>query len=111
MTERNAEFDGLLRVTIANARQEAIDVRRFDLVREDRSPLPPFAAGAHIDVLVHLPDRTRALRSYSIASPPGEKPDHYTIAILCEENGTGGSIFLHERVRSGYIIEISPPKN
>lgn len=111
MTEREEDFENLLRVRIAEARHEAIDVRRFDLVSEDGSPLPEFHAGAHVDLVVHLPDRSRALRSYSIASPPGEKPEHYSIGILYEENGTGGSMFLHERVRAGYIIEISPPKN
>ena len=111
MTEREEDFQNLLRVRIVAARHEAIDVRRFDLEREDGTPLPEFHAGAHVDLVVHLPDRSRALRSYSIASPPGEKPEQYTVAILYEENGTGGSMFLHEMVRGGYIIEISAPKN
>jgi vanillate O-demethylase ferredoxin subunit len=105
------DFEGLLRVVVKRARMEAIDVRRFDLAREDGTALPGFHAGAHVDVVVHLPDRSRALRPLSIASPPSDEPDNYTLAVLFEENGTGGSIFLHERVREGYKIEISPPKN
>lgn len=111
MVQREEDFENLLRVRITEARHEAIDVRRFELESEDGSPLPEFHAGAHVDLLVHLPDRSRALRSYSIASPPSEKPQRYTVAILYEEDGTGGSMFLHEKVRAGYNIDISAPKN
>jgi len=111
MVQREEDFENLLRVRITEARHEAIDVRKFELEREDGSPLPEFHAGAHVDLVVHLPDRSRALRSYSLASPPSEKPQRYTVAILYEEDGTGGSMFLHEKVRAGYNIDISPPKN
>lgn len=111
MVEREEDLENLIRVRIAEAWHEAIDVRRFELEYEDGSPLPAFRAGAHVDLVVHLPDRSRTLRSYSIASPPSEKPQRYTIAILYEEDGTGGSIFLHEKVRPGYNIDITAPKN
>lgn len=111
MSEREEDFENLMRVRVAAARHIATDVRRFDLEREDGSPLPAFHAGAHVDIVVHLPDRTRALRAYSLCNPPAEKPERYTVAVLYEENGTGGSMFLHESIRAGYIIEISPPRN
>lgn len=111
MTEPEKDFGNLIRVRISNTRNETYDIRKISLVSEDGSALPAFQAGAHVDLVVHLPDRSRALRSYSIASPPSEKPDEYTLAILFEEDGTGGSMFLHEQVRPGYIIEMSAPKN
>ena len=68
MTEPEKAFGNLIRVRISNTRNETYDIRKISLVSEDGSALPAFLAGAHVDLVVHLPDRSRALRSYSIAS-------------------------------------------
>ena len=101
----------LIRVRIAKLRAEAEDIRGLELVSEEGGPLPAFKAGAHIDIGVILPGRQRTMRSYSLASPPSEQPYSYLVGVQYEEKGTGGSIFLHENVRSSYVLEISPPKN
>ncbi|MSP20540.1 MAG: oxidoreductase [Alphaproteobacteria bacterium] len=101
----------LLRVRIAKLRMEAEDIRGLELTTENGAPLPAFKAGAHVDIGVILPGKERAMRSYSIASPPSEQPFTYHLVIQYEEHGTGGSIFLHERLKQGYILEITQPKN
>ncbi|MBM3506407.1 MAG: oxidoreductase [Alphaproteobacteria bacterium] len=101
----------LMRVKVHRLRHEAEDIRGIELVSESGAPLPAFKAGAHVDVEVILPGKVRARRSYSIASPPGENPFVYHLAVKWEEHSTGGSVFLHENVRLGYVIEITPPKN
>ncbi len=101
----------LIRVRIDQLRMEAEDVRGIELVTETGAPLPAFKAGAHIDIGVILPTRERVMRSYSIASAPSEQPFMYHLVIQYEEHGTGGSIFLHEKVKQHYILEITPPKN
>ena len=101
----------LLRVKVHRVRHEAEDIKGIEFVSETGAPLPEFKAGAHIDVVVILPGKLRARRSYSIASPPGEQPFVYHIAVKYEDEGTGGSIFLHESIRLGYVVEITPPKN
>ena len=64
---------------------------------ELRSPtgarLPSWQPGAHIDLL--LPGGL--IRQYSLCGDPG---DHgaYTIAVLREDNGRGGSRFIHDEL-------------
>ncbi len=111
MNDQDKNFDNLIRVRVSGIRSETRDIRRMNLVSEDGSPLPGFSAGSHVDLVVHLPDHSRALRSYSIASAPDKNPVHYTLAILYEEESTGGSVFLHEKIRNEYIMEMSHPKN
>lgn len=100
-----------LRVRIAAARHATSDIRAFELVAEHSGPLPGFTAGAHIGVEVILPDGERAHRSYSIASPPSEEPNSYLLGVLYEESGTGGSMFMHERAKTGYVLNATKPKN
>jgi vanillate O-demethylase ferredoxin subunit len=68
--------------------------------------LPPFEAGAHIDVF--LPDGL--IRQYSIASAPFIK-DHYELCIKREPRSRGGSLFIHEHLAEGDELEISQPRN
>lgn len=102
---------GDLRIRIASTRFATKDIRTFEMVSEKGAPLPAFTAGAHIDLEVMLPDGERAQRSFSIASPPSAEPESYLLGVLYEEDGTGGSIFLHERARIGYILNATQPKN
>ena len=108
---RPAALPELLRVRVAKTRYDAEDIRLLELATEDGQALPPFTAGAHIDIEVLLPGRARARRSYSIASAPSEQPFTYLVAVQYEQDGTGGSIFLHEKVRQSYVLDITPPKN
>lgn len=68
--------------------------------------LPPFSAGAHIDV--HVPGGL--VRQYSLWNSPTET-HHYMIAVLKVENGRGGSSAMHRDVHIGQAIEISGPRN
>lgn len=95
-----------LRVRVAAIRTEAIDIASFELVRDDGGVLPPFEAGAHVDVMLPgLP-----ARQYSLCNKPGETR-RYVIAVLKEPNSRGGSRHLHEKVSVGDILFISEPKN
>ena len=49
-------------VRVARVRDEAEGIRSFELVAPDGAELPPFTAGAHVDV--HLPNGL--VRQYSI---------------------------------------------
>jgi vanillate O-demethylase ferredoxin subunit len=109
--EEKPALPELMRVKVHRVRLEAEDIRGIEFVSETGAPLPAFKAGAHVDVVVILPGKVRARRSYSLASPPGEQPFVYHLAVKCEEHSTGGSAFLHESIRLGYIVEITPPKN
>ncbi len=69
-------------------------------------PLPNFTAGAHIDV--HLGGGL--VRQYSLCDRPG-RTDRYTIAVLHEQAGRGGSRYVHQALQAGDDLRISAPRN
>lgn len=95
-----------LRLRVSRIRQEAENIRSFELVPPDGTPLPPFEAGAHVEVTVP----GGAVRCYSLCNTPGER-DRYVIAVQREANGRGGSRAMHERVHKGDLLELTPPRN
>jgi ferredoxin-NADP reductase len=68
--------------------------------------LPPFEPGSHLDL--HLPNGL--VRSYSLTNA-GTAPDSYQVAVLLDRNSRGGSRYIHEQLRVGTPIAISPPRN
>ena len=66
-----------------------------------------FLAGQHVNVRLTAPDGYRAMRSYSIASPP-EDPCQIELAIEHFEDGEV-SPFFHEVVEIGDEIEFQGP--
>ncbi len=81
-------------------------VARLELVSMTDSPLPPFEAGAHIDVMT----APQFVRQYSLCSDPNDASS-YVIGVLNEDNGTGGSLRIHQRLKSGRPVMISQPRN
>lgn len=97
---------GLIDVRIDSIVQEAREVLVFALSPQDGNVLPPFTAGAHIDV--HLP--AGQLRSYSLVNPQTER-HRYVIAVRRDAAGQGGSRFMHASLRAGDRLTISAPRN
>jgi ferredoxin-NADP reductase len=94
-----------LMVSVSAVTREAQDIVAIDLSDPEGGPLPPFAAGAHVDV--HLPGSL--LRQYSLCNAPSER-HRYRIAILKEPAGRGGSLAMHQ-LKPGDRITISAPRN
>ncbi|GMG38848.1 unnamed protein product [Aspergillus oryzae] len=67
--------------------------------------LPQWRPGYHIDILSQY-----GYRQYSLYSDPAET-SFWKIAILKEENGCGGSKWLHENLREGMDVTVRRPKN
>lgn len=95
-----------LKVRVLRKEQVAQEICAFELESVDGAPLPPFSAGAHIDV--HLPGGL--VRQYSLCNDPASH-HRYEIAVLRDENGRGGSKAVHDGVAEGDVIEISAPRN
>ncbi|MES2260019.1 MAG: PDR/VanB family oxidoreductase [Pseudomonadota bacterium] len=95
-----------LNVKVVRKEREADDICSFELVRTDGQPLPPFSAGAHIDV--HL--RDGLVRQYSLCNPPHER-HRYQIGVLRDAASRGGSQAMHEQIEVGTELQISEPKN
>src|SRR5262245_47117550 len=94
-----------LDVRVAEVRREAEDIVSIELVHPQSEALPPFEAGAHVDV--HLTGGL--LRQYSLCNDPAEG-HRYVIAVLKEAAGRGGSAALH-RTSEGETLTISHPRN
>jgi vanillate O-demethylase ferredoxin subunit len=95
-----------LRVRVTRKVSEADGVASFELAPTEGEVLPPFDAGAHIDV--HL--RDGLVRQYSLCNPPRER-HRYQIAVLRDPSSRGGSTAMHDDIEAGHVITISAPKN
>lgn len=95
-----------LKVRVKSITYEAEGISSYDLRPLSGSKLPPFTAGAHIDL--HLP--SGLIRSYSLVNPQCER-DRYVIAVNKDRATRGGSRYIHESVRPGDTLTIAPPRN
>ena len=93
-------------VKVLAKRQAAEGVALFELAAPDGADLPPFTAGAHVDV--HLGDGL--VRQYSLCNAPHER-HRYQIAVLHTPDSRGGSRAMHEQVEQGGTLTISLPRN
>lgn len=93
-------------VVIARREDLSEDTMRFELVRADGKPLPPFDAGAHVDVMI-APEYQR---EYSLAGDPAD-PAKYVLGIQRESAGRGGSILVSRVFKEGRKVFVTPPTN
>jgi ferredoxin-NADP reductase len=100
----------LVTLRVTDIHDEAEGIRSFDLRDPGEAALPPFEAGAHLQVEVELPDGQAGLRAYSLLGDPRDR-GRYRIAILLEAEGRGGSRFMHERIEPGSRLRVVPPEN
>ncbi|MDT7708945.1 MAG: hypothetical protein QOG20_4552 [Pseudonocardiales bacterium] len=90
-------------VTVTQARWESDGVLSLRLRGEQ--PLPAWTAGAHVDLL--LP--SGLVRQYSLC---GEQDDpEYTVAVLREPAGRGGSAEIHSSQLVGRRLRVRGPRN
>lgn len=96
----------IMRLDVADARQERGDVLLVTLKHPRRPFLPQATAGAHVDV--RLPDGR--VRQYSLYGDPDDR-SAYRIAVKREVPGRGGSEWLHGNLRPGSSVMVSAPRN
>jgi vanillate O-demethylase ferredoxin subunit len=97
---------GLFEVLIARKAVAAQDVVTLDLVPAPGTVLPPFDAGAHIEVELG----PGLLRPYSLCNDPAER-HRYQIGVLRDPHSRGGSAAVHDRLAEGQRIRIGAPRN
>ena len=95
-----------LQVRVISIQWKSDSVRGVELRRVDGGALPPFDAGSHIDL--HLPNGL--VRSYSLTNPPWET-DRYVLGVAKDRASRGGSVYVHEQLRVGETLRITPPRN
>lgn len=98
-------MNGTRAVRVTQVRWEAEGVVSLRLAATGGTPLPAWSAGAHIDLV--LP--SGVVRQYSLC---GERADpDYTIAVLREATGRGGSAEVHDTALVGRELQIRGPRN
>jgi vanillate O-demethylase ferredoxin subunit len=95
-----------LRLRVSAAQKIAEDITQCDLVAEDHSDVPAYAAGAHVDV--HTP--AGFIRQYSLCGDPADR-SRYRIAIKLEPQSRGGSKSMHDDLEVGGSVLVSQPRN
>lgn len=105
-----------LQLRVAEASELNALIRLIRLRAEDGAALPGYSAGAHLRVQVDLPDGSADWRHYSLINltPSADAcvaPTEYVIAVRREDEGRGGSRFMHRRVMPGQLLTIEAPKN
>ncbi|WP_326835027.1 PDR/VanB family oxidoreductase [Amycolatopsis rhabdoformis] len=93
-------------VRVVGCRWEAAGVVSLRLERPDGGTLPPWEPGAHVELT--LP--SGRIRHYSLCGPR-EDPHGYTIAVLREPSGRGGSAEIHDTGLVGRELRIRGPRN
>jgi ferredoxin-NADP reductase len=106
----------VLQLRVVEARELNPLIRLIRLRADDGAALPGFTAGAHLRVKVELPDASTDWRHYSLINlwtraDACSAPTEYVIAIRREDEGRGGSRYMHQRVQPGQLLTIEAPKN
>lgn len=96
----------LLDLRVAGLRPVAERIVELTLEALPGQSLPPFAAGAHLDL--HLPGGL--VRPYSLCNDPAET-SRYVFGVLLETASRGGSKAVHEQLQVGQRLAASAPKN
>ncbi|MFE0443044.1 cytochrome P450 [Streptomyces fungicidicus] len=95
VTERTEASDGVVALTLSHP---------------DGGELPPWKAGAHIDVHVPGGDGEVRVRQYSLCSDPEDRTS-YRVGVLREQDGRGGSAAVHDTLTAGSRVTVSWPRN
>ncbi len=96
----------MIEVVVAEIVKATPNICLISLTAADGGPLPPFQAGAHIDV--HLPNGL--VRQYSLTGRPGDVR-RYQLGVLKQPHSRGGSQWLHDTMKENDRLRISAPRN
>ncbi|MPQ77449.1 PDR/VanB family oxidoreductase [Hydrogenovibrio sp. JE_KL2] len=97
-----------MKVTVTDIQDVAPSIKEFTLSPVDKR-FSAFSPGSHIVVEMNAPGR-KIRNAYSLLSDPSLNTS-YKIAVRYQPESRGGSIFMHENVKKGDQLLISPPAN
>ncbi|MCV2893830.1 reductive dehalogenase [Lentibacter sp. XHP0401] len=96
----------VMRLNLSKAEAMTADVTKYEFTTDDGTPLPEWAAGAHLDILVS----PEFLRQYSMSGDPADR-SKFQIGVLREDAGRGGSALMHRIFTEGRKVFVSYPIN
>ena len=95
-----------LQLRVKASTWEAPNIISYELRPPGGGELPPFTAGAHIDL--HLGNGL--IRSYSLLNSQAERY-RYVIGVQKDAATRGGSKWVHDHIRAGELVTIGAPRN
>lgn len=93
-------------MVLTEVTHEATDVLGLTLEHPDGQPLPEWEPGAHVDLVL----KDELVRQYSLCGDPADRRRYY-VAVLREQDGSGGSAHVHTVLRRGDLLGIRGPRN
>jgi cytochrome P450/ferredoxin-NADP reductase len=101
---QSGEFEA--EVTLEGKELAADGVVTLRLRERSGLALPPWAPGAHIDLILD----GAPTRQYSLCGDPADRHE-YRIGVLRDPNGSGGSLYVHDRLSVGQVVKVRGPRN
>lgn len=97
-----------IQVKVAQIVDVAPKIREFTLIGVD-CVLPSFSPGSH--VMVEMQGREKTYRNaYSLLNDAANASS-YRIAVRLQDESRGGSVYMHEQVKEGDTLFVTPPLN
>lgn len=100
--------NALMTVKVERIEQVAPAIKEFTLIPVNAA-LTTFSPGSH--VVVEMQGDQRVYRNaYSLLSDPADA-SQYKIAVRLQATSRGGSVFMHQDLKEGDSLKITPPSN
>lgn len=106
MNPSSASFTEL---AVVNWSIQGANVLVAELTSLDGEALAGWEAGSHIDIKATDRSGHEVIRQYSLCGRHGQK--NWRIAVLGEVQGSGASLNIHERIKSGQTLQVRGPRN
>ncbi len=95
-----------LDLRVARRRTAAEGVVELTLTDPTGGSLPAWTPGSHVELLL----RPGMSKHYSLCGDPADRSS-WTVAVLRERNGRGGSQFVHDELTEGSHLQVRGPRN
>jgi reductive dehalogenase len=96
----------VIKARISKVEAMTQDVTKYEFSTFDGEDLPAWTAGGHLDIVI----APEFVRQYSMSGDPANRSS-YQIGVLREDEGRGGSKFMHRIFTEGRRVFISKPIN
>ncbi|MFH5823171.1 PDR/VanB family oxidoreductase [Georgenia sp. AZ-5] len=103
---RPASDQDVLTLEVVEKRLASDCVVELVLAHPEGMPLPGWLPGAHLDL--RLPNGLS--RQYSLCGSPSDT-SRYRLAVLREPKSRGGSVYVHDELGPGSLVDVAGPTN
>jgi nitric oxide dioxygenase len=100
-------WNGWRQFVVADKIRESAVITSFILRPADGGPTLRHKPGQYLTFRLNPPGKPALKRNYSISCAPNA--EYYRISVKREVGGQGGSLFLHDHVAVGDVLEATPP--